>query len=353
MIMSVGLVLGLAWLCVGAVALASEVTRWGSGFLRDWEFWLGAAGCLTLYVTTFGLLHSAAAAQIAFASENRSTPLRRWMMAQQACFCGWLGGVAYAFGHRGGALAEMMSAGIGVGAAYWFLMGALLTSEWPHLSRRVQRSLPQSTLGRTFLSFLNPGPGSGYMFVTANLSAIVVAGLIILMFAPAGAMPSWLSADTVFYFGILAWAYVVAFLGFGRLLITALRRWTYVPIFAGFLLHIILLLAGVLVPTVIQLSSRQMRQGGYSLIQMGNPFWTLGELLDDGPAAVQAETLALVIPGFALLALLLNMRSVATELMHHRIAAPQRVVEEEAELHPPPPPKATNPWGDQEGVGRG
>jgi hypothetical protein len=81
---------------------------------------------------------------------------------------------------------------------------------------------------------------------------------------------------------------------------------------------------------------------------MSNPVWTLEELGSRGVGAVSGEILILVIPGAAVIALLLNMRSVATELLHHRIAVPIRVAEEEAELHPPPEPKPTNPWEMEE-----
>jgi ABC-type transport system involved in multi-copper enzyme maturation permease subunit len=189
----------------------------------------------------------------------------------------------------------------------------------------------------------NPGPGAGYMFAVANLTALTIAALVIvLLFDQSGRR--WSSTDTLVYFSILSWAYVVALLGFGRLAINWLRRWFYVPMAAGFLLHLIIVLTGIGLPTVIQLTSRQLRYSGYSLVQMTNPIWTLGELLDDGPGAVQADILALVIPAAAFAALVLNIRSVGTELMHHRVAPPIRVAEEEAELHPAPVPGPSNPW---------
>jgi hypothetical protein len=313
------------------------------GVPMEASFWIGVLCVLTIYVTTFGLLHAAAAAQLSFPSENRSTPLRRWMMAQQACLCGWLAGLAYGASNGHDDIREIVVGGLGIAAVYWYVMGALLTSEWPHLSRRVQRSLPQSTMGRTFLSMFNPGPGAGYMFAVANLTALTIAALVIvLLFDQSGRR--WSSTDTLVYFSILSWAYVVALLGFGRLAINWLRRWFYVPMAAGFLLHLIIVLTGIGLPTVIQLTSRQLRYSGYSLVQMTNPIWTLGELLDDGPGAVQADILALVIPAAAFAALVLNIRSVGTELMHHRVAPPIRVAEEEAELHPAPVPGPSNPW---------
>lgn len=345
-IISVALVLGLAGAFAMAIGLGYGIIEEGSSAFRDPEFWIAMFALVTLYVTTFGLIHAAASAQIAFISENRSSPLRRWMMAQQACWCGFIGGMVY-YAASVGNVSDAFTGGVMIGggfaAAYWYFMGAMLTGEWPHLSRRVQRSLPQSTLGRAFLSLFNPGPGAGYLFAVANLTMITIAGLAILGFT-SSITTGWLSSETVAYFLVLAWAYVVAFLGFGRLIINALRRWVYVPMAAAFLLHFVLLMIAIGVPTVIQLTSREMRNVGYTLLQVTNPIWTLGELLDKGVGAVQGEILILLVPAAAFVALLLNMRSVATELLHHRVAAPVRVIEEEAELHRAPPPKPRSPW---------
>jgi hypothetical protein len=348
-VISVGLVLGLAGALSFAYAVAFEIAY--HGVPQDVWFWVGVLGMLTFYVTTFGLVHSAAAAQLAFPSENRSTPLRRWMMAQQAALCGWLAGLAYVAAYDDpGEIREMLIGCLCVASLYWYFMGALLTSEWPHLSRRVQRSLPQSALGRTFLSLFNPGPGAGYLFAVANLTALSLAGAVVALLLADSPGRRWNSTETTLYFLLLSWAYVVALLGLGRLTITLLRRWVYVPMTAGFLTHLVIVLTGIGLPTLIQLTSRQLRYGGYSLLLMSNPIWTISSLLDDGPDEVQAPILALVIPAFAMAMLLLNMRSVATELMHHRVAPPIRVAEDEAELHPAPTPGPANPWEADERV---
>jgi len=345
-VISVALVLGLAGAFVAAVVLGFAIIQDGSANLRDPVFWLFAFGFLTVYATTFGLLHSSAAAQIAFVSENRSTPLRRWMMAQQACFCGFVGaGIYAATQYAPDESINMIVVIAGMFAiGYWYVMGAMLTGEWPHLSRRVQRSLPQSTMGRAFLSLFNPGPGAGYLFAVANLTALVLAGLLTSLIHDTTAATQWMPTENVVYFLIIGWAYVVAFLGFGRLLIGLLRRWAYVPMAAAFLLHVIVMFTAIGAPTIIQMTSRELRNTGYTLLQMTNPIWTLNDLVENGPASVQGEILILIIPAIAVVAMLLNMRSVATELLHHRIAPPIRVAEEEAELHPTPAPKPTSPW---------
>jgi hypothetical protein len=342
-ITSVALILGLFgafWLaCFMATELAEEAMP------RDPEFYAAMLVILTIFVTTFGLLHAAAAAQIAFASENRSTPVRRWMMAQQACLVGGMAGFLYVLGQHGqnyreGAFVTAILAGV-----YWMVAGALMTSEWPHLSRRVQRSLPQSTMGRTCLSFFNPGPGSGYLFAVSNLTAICLAGLMLVFLG--GGRPG-MGTDRMATGIVLVWGYMVGYLGLGRLAIMWLRRFSYVSLTAGFLIHVLIVLAGVGVPLTIQLTSRALRNSGYSLLQVSNPIWSVYESIERGLGPTEALVLLLTVPGFAIAMLLLNMKSIAAELLRHRVAAPARVLEDEAELHPEPAPQPTNPWDADE-----
>jgi hypothetical protein len=361
-VISVALVLALATAGWGLWAMGIVVIEMGSAPFREPEFLLALVAMAAVYITSFGLLHAAATAQVAFVSENRSTPLRRWMMAQQGCLCGILAGVAFEEEFRRGVVHLEMTGAILVilstfGAAYWFLMGSLMTGEWPHLSRRVQRSLPTSRVWRPFLSLLNPGPGSGYLFAIANMSMLVAAGLTGVAVAEwMSGWPGWTvvrpggqsMTETAVYYGIFAWSYLVAFLGFGRLIINALRKWAYVPMTAAFLIQLILLLSAIGVPTVIQMTSRELRNSGHTLWQTTNPVWTLAELADRGPGNVQAEMLVLILPALALIALLLNMRSVATELLLQKIPVPVRIVEDEAELRAAGSRQPASPWDEDE-----
>ncbi len=349
-VISVALVLMLAGAGWGLWGAGIIIISEGSAVYRQSEFWLVAVVILSIYITTFGLLHSAAAAQIAFVSENRSTPLRRWMMAQQACLCGWMAGLTYAVMESSGMwpsnfMAEIVIVTATLGSAYWFLMGAMMTGEWPHLSRRVQRSLPTNDAWRPFVSLLNPGPGAGYLFAVANLTMLLLVGLAALFFAdlvPGGRGSR--SAESAVYYAIFAWSYVVAFLGFGRLIINALRQWIYVPMTAAFLIHVILLLTAIGVPTVVQMTSRELRNSGYTLWQMTNPVWTLAELASRGVDNVQGDILVFILPTAAIVALLLNMRSVATELLLQKTPVPVRIIEDEAEIEAAVPHRPSSPW---------
>jgi hypothetical protein len=356
-IISVALVLALAGAGIGLWFLGIAIIAEGSATYREPQFLILAVGMMAIYITTFGILHAAATAQVAFVSENRSTPLRRWMMAQQACLCGSLGGITYFAWQQIGAvrsdeMAIILIIMATVGSAYWYFMGSLMTGEWPHLSRRVQRSLPTSIMLRPFVSLLNPGPGSGYLFAISNLTTLIVLGMTGILLVgwinglrglgtAGGGRPS---IETAIYFAIFAWSYVVAFLGFGRLIINALRKWAFVPMTAAFLIHLVMFLAAIGIPTVLQLTSRELRNSGYTLWQMTNPVWTLGELASRGPDNVQAQVLVLILPTVALVALVLNMRSVATELLLQKTPVPVRIIEDEAELQAALPHQPSSPW---------
>ena len=342
---SVLLILMLAGCFFLSIGMMTAFISESYSFLRNVWFWVGNLAFLTLYLTTFALLHAAASAQIAFNSQNRSTPLRRIMLLQFACFLGWISLPLIVEGWQETNMAIFVAAM--VSGVYWYFMGTLLTSEWPHLSRRVQRSLPQSQLGRTFLTWFNPGPGTGYMFCVANLTLLMVAGLLALKFAPAstGGGPN---NEQTFYFHTLGWSYVVFYLGLGKLLIGFARRYLFVSLTAGFLLHVILLLSACGGPLVLSYMTSSLQFGSnYSLLHITNPIWTMVELLNKGAASIEAPTVLLVLLPAALIVLLLNIRAVATEIQYERSNLPARVAEDEAQLHPEPEAGPSNPWEEE------
>jgi hypothetical protein len=338
---SVAFIAFLLWVFFVVAAIVLEVVRASYSYLGDSEFWIVTLVLLTAYATTFALAYFAAAGMITFPSENRSTPLRICMIVQQVALIGWLGylWVEEDFGREAALVLAMLS------GAYWYVMGAMLTAELPEMSRRVKRSLPSSFFGRVFLSWLNPGPASGYMFAVASASAVVVicllAAAINELFAPTTGR--WPSTDELIYLLVIGWGYLVAYLGLGLIVVTALRRIAVVTMLACVLIHFLLVLAGSGIPMAFQMMSVELRNVDYSYLQIANPFWSLihvanGGMLSEGPV------LLVLVPAAAICMLLLNLRAVAKELREVRIAPPPRVVEDEAVLHPPPEQRPTNPW---------
>ena len=339
----VAFVAGLFVMLYAAVLLGIGASYYGRSVIGGSgnEFWIITGVVATAYVTFFALAFFASAGLITFTSDNRSTPLRICMLVQQAAFIGWIAvaWISENFDQEGVfALAV-------VAAIYWYTMGTLLTAEKPGMSQRVRRRLPQSFSGRMFFSWLNPGPSTGYVFVIANATSIAVICSIGTAISSVYSTRSggWLSVDSMLMLLIVGWGYLVAYLGVGLLLVGALRRIATVTMLASVLIHLLLLLAGFGVPYAMKSMSIELREADYTLLQISDPFYSLAHVAYNG-ASGDAGVIALVVPGVALCVLLLNMPGIIRELQIVREAAPARVIQDEAELHPPPVEVPQNPW---------
>ncbi len=356
-VLSVLLILGLMYCFMGGMTIAGQMSREVWPF-DDSEFWVANAGLLTAYVSYLALVIAAAGAQLSFASDNRSTKLRVIMLVQQGLWIGWLAGLWMLYGRDFGPRFSLLYMFAMVPFVQWAALGALMTGESPELSRRVQRSLPQSFFGRVFLTWFNPGPGTGYMFVVGNLATVWLAalvamvaigddGLSTLSFLVAGFPPaSGNEAERVFYFLTVGALYVVFYLGIGRLLMGLARRFSPVSLFLALLVNFLLLLGGTALPLVIQYSQDPpIRE--YTLLQAFNPFWTLGDLLATRHNAAQLGYVLLIVGGAALAVFLLNLPQVIREVRFVRVEKPRRVEEEDlatGAVVAPAAPVKTSPW---------
>jgi hypothetical protein len=340
--LSVAFIAGLFMAFWMAMLVASGMIGAGYSWIGDDGFWAMNVVLLTLYATTFALAFFAAAGMISFPSENRSTSLRICMALQQAAFVGIMG---YFWVKRPGFDTEAVLVMAILVGAYWYVMGALLTSEQPEMSQRVKRSLPSSFLGRVFLTWFSPGPGTGYLFAVAIVSSILVVGLTAMAIAEfSGTRAGWPSGQEVFYFLVISWGYLVAYLGLGLIVVSALRRVVVVTMLACVLINFLLVLAGSGIPLVVQMMSVELRYSGYTYLQIANPFWSLYHVANGG--VTEGQRLAITVPTAAVCMLLLNLRRVVQELHQVRVAPPTRVVEDEAELHPPPAARPQSPWDE-------
>ncbi len=353
-VLSVVLILGLAFAFMMTCGLAYEMLSWSQFGFDDADFWVMHLAMLTAYVSYFALLYFAAAGQLTFSSDNRSTPLRIVMLIQFLLFTGWIAWGLWKFeSFSSNDVGGIMLMYLTFSGLHWYIMGTLLTGEWPYLSPRVKRQLPQSFLGRSLLTWFNPGPGTGYLFALGNLLAAVFGALFVLCVwytlnpGVAAAAP-WASMDKVLSFIITGFSYIVIYLGLGRLIVRALQRVAPVGIALSVLVQILLLVAGCGIPLIIYLMSPN-RGLGYTLLQITNPVWTLVEMVDRTGFG-HAETAMLLLAPVAFVIFLLNLPSVAAEVRHVRIAKPLRVAQEDAaaEAQKAPPRQKTNPWDDGE-----
>ncbi len=348
-VMSVVLVAALGggfWLaCIISFMLLSSSNF---GF-QDRSFWIGHAAGLTAYVSYFLLVLQAAASRLTFESDNRSTALRWIAFIQQVLLVGWMAGLWFEF--ESGDI-WVFAPFFTVSLAHWYVMGAFMTGESADLSPRVRRRLPQTLLGRVFLTWFNPGPGTGYMFALANLGGVAV--LVALTIAMAEVVfpqvtSKWKPIEVlqILTFMSLGVAYLAIYLGIGKLIVALLRRFDSPAARASALVHVLLLLAGVGVPWTIQLMSPTLRTSGYSLLHISNPLWTLAEVTGSSQP-VEVPLLLLLLPAMAVVVLVLNARSIFAEVSLVRVAPPSRVAEDDALRAPAPAPASpTSPWDDR------
>jgi len=314
----------------------------------DIVFWIGTAAWLTGHASYFMLVYYAAAAQITFAADNRSTRLRVVMLVQHVLFIGWMAWV-FIWLEKGDAdilLLFMTLLGI-----HWWVMGGLMTGESPELSPRAKRKLPQSFLGRIFFTWFNPGPGTGYLFAISSLIGVFVVTTTGMAVAEAfGQFNSRWNANytwPITVFGILGLSYITIYLGLGLLVVRLFRRFTYVGVLLTALTHVLLMMIGCGIPATVHLMSSQLRHLDYSLLQITSPLWTLTYIADRSSLPPETPLLLAVVPLTALIVFALNLPGVAAEVRHVRLAKPRRVADEDAELGAelaPPAPVRTSPW---------
>jgi ABC-type transport system involved in cytochrome c biogenesis permease component len=178
---SVFFVLGLGGLFIAWCNLVPEMV---SGSMFDANFFMQSEGQMVAYgfVAFFGstalLVLTAAAAQISFESDNRSTAIRIALLIQLLLFLALL---IMASPFMRVLVESLFIIAIFCGH-FWLIVGSLIIGERPGLSQRVQRSLPKTLLGRSVGSMLMPGPGRGYLFSVGGLLGSIFAATTILYF---------------------------------------------------------------------------------------------------------------------------------------------------------------------------
>jgi hypothetical protein len=164
---------------------------------------------------------------------------------------------------------------------------------------------------------------------------------------PLGAMKNWTNPFDTFCATYIAMAYLTIYLGISSLIVRWLRRHVEVRLALPVVINVILLMFGCITPWVIQMTSPAIRNNDWSLLQITNAVWTLGEACFDSTLP-NLEIVLLILGGAALVVWSLNLLPLLNELRQVRIAAPQRVQEEEAaiaaDLAEPAGPK--NPWDE-------
>ncbi|WP_417731096.1 hypothetical protein [Rosistilla oblonga] len=270
-------------------------------------FGLVAVSCMVLFV-------KAAASRIAPVTENRSTPLRWIMFAQQLI---WIGSIAtFALWSSDD---DVLMFGCLMLAGYWLLMGTLMLGESVDLSPRVLRTLPETTLGRMFLLWMIPGPGTGYMFaLTTSATGILALGMCSLIVG---------GSIQPFVFAMLMIGYLLMYLSAVRLIVLVVARRFGNSMGLALAAMCSLLVLGIVVPSVFMAIVTGAPSSFYGVQETTNWMWTIYRVFDDQKLdeAVVAATLVL---GGSLA--MLNLFLLFREFSFRHVATPPRVTQDEA-----------------------
>jgi hypothetical protein len=339
-LLSVSLVIAL----VAADIIASwfgAMVIWATGSAEydNLYFWIVQLAVVMFCLSYLVLFVLGAAAQISFASDNRSTKLRVVLLGQQLLWVFWMVYLWLETREE-----EVLFVIMPFAAIHWYAAGALMSGESAKLSPRVRRSLPHSFLGRMFGTWFNPGAGTGYVFCVVNLwsLALLTGGAAVAgeLFGMGGRY----LMDTISV-ATLAAAYVTVYLGVGRLLILVIRPFLFTGLLLPLLIHVVMAALGAFVPAVVGGWMQGFNNLSYTELQLTNWAWTLIDAAEGDLWATPFVPLTLYTSagGLFLLHLLLARR----EVEQTRLQTPDRVVEDERQLHPekaPPPRRRSSPW---------
>jgi hypothetical protein len=289
------------------------------------------------------------------------------MLVQQLLLtfsCFWIVTSELSSGNREYRLVEeFILAFLAMVSVHWYFMGTLMNGEMPRLSNRAKRRLPQSLLGRAFLTWFNPGSASGYVFAILNLTAAMWMLAISLAvwqtsqnamqlstpmprtafgpsgFTPTMGVPRW---RELAYVCALTFGYVVFYLGLGRLSIALLRRVATVGLFLAVLIQFLIFMIGTFAPPVIdQIAGNRFNE--YRFWHIPSIGATM-ETVNRQTVGSGVEVVVIVVLFGALGVFCLNLPGIMAEVRQVRAKAPQRVIEEEEALHPKPVVVAVNPF---------
>ena len=321
-VLSVLLLMGLLFVLIIISALLVNLIGTGETLAyRMPDVWIAHVAVMSFFVSCMVLLVLAAASQISFASDNRSTKLRVLMMIQQGLWIGWMTYVWIRVEED-----EVLYVIAAIGGVYWAVMGALLSGEIAQLSPRVKRSLPQSFLGRMAFTWFNPGSGTGYTFAVSNLLGLVLGTGVLGVSAQIAGFAGAPRDLSLLIFGLLIVAYVTAYLGIGRLFVLLLRRLMHTGLLLSILMNALLALLGAASPVLLQAWLNGYGNLHYSSLQFSNWAWTLVEAAE-GNMLLYPSVLAVVFLGAGAV-FLLNLAFTVAEVEQVRAAMPKRVLED-------------------------
>jgi hypothetical protein len=214
--------------------------------------------------------------------------------------------------------------------------------------------LPQSFLGRSLFTWFNPGSGTGYVFAVLNIWCLVlvvgIAGIVAEVSGNLGAG----KFSKLFTGATLCASYMTAYVGVGRLIVLSIRGRIAAGLVLPLLVNIVLAMLGTFVPLVAAGWLGGFSTLSYSELQVTNWAWTINDALEDTIWGTPSVPIMVYLAAASIF--VINLFVAMREVEQVRQATPQRVLDDEWQLHPEKAPVATrhrSPWDDQEGSAAG
>lgn len=308
-LLSVVMIAGLGFVTIGSVPLAWALCEISGGEIRDLDFWIGTAGFMTGYATTFALLLQLSVSQLTFESDNRSSKVRIVLVIQFLTALAWAawGWIVEAQGDR-----EFLMVMATMACCYWAVLGSFLISEPVGLSRRVARQVPGSGIARSIATLFFPGPGTGLAFVLIHLVCIVA------VIALAELLEPWLvtivrargARGDATAMTIAMASYAFFYVGLGAVIVRLIRRFRPLPPIGGAAITAILAAAGTLIPNFFA-ALRPTFYQTYEFWQISDPIATVDQLTKT-PSLI--STFVLIPLGMAALVFLFNLPAMGCEV---------------------------------------
>lgn len=247
--------------------------------IREGEFWIIQLAIVSAVLSFAYMLYAASAARITFPSENRSTHLRWIMLTQHCILVAWM---VYTFSRF---LEPLTIVPFAAGATvYWYVMGSMMIGETAQISQRVRRSLPQTILARTLLTWFTPGPFKGYQFAVLNmLSLCIFVSVLFYAARDYNISQQFVTIETCIWCIFVMWAYLAFYLGIGHLLVRAGATVTTTSPLFGFLVGILVFLVGTLLPVTMRLSFAEYIRSDFEWWEITNPFAVFSQLIQPRP----------------------------------------------------------------------
>ncbi|WP_425616344.1 ABC transporter permease [Anatilimnocola sp. NA78] len=314
------------------------------------EWWMVNAMIISFYVPLAILFVLIAAGQVTFASENRSTGVRVVLMVLQALIVGWTLYWYLLVGQD-----EVLMVGAAWITILWAVAGAFLIGETAELSPRARRELPQSVLGRMAFTWFNPGSGTGYVFALLNaLGGMLTLALIAQLAVTVTGVASWNGPYRWNHWWIVMLSYLAIYLGLARLCGIVLQWWRMGGMLGTFISYLVLLIMGVIGPFALQVIVAWITDEGlgesfeYTLLQVPNWVWTIYKVGENTNIGLSGswEVAPYLLAPVATLVFLFNFLLAAKEVEQTRLVAPQRVRDDDEELHPTTKAPKRGPWDE-------